>query len=80
MIRERKRPKGGAKKYDLRPLVTALAVDGDWSGEAALTMTLLLMSGKSGRPDEVLAALALDCLAARVQRTMITLREVDYGT
>ena len=42
-------------------------------GDVMLTMTLLLMSGKTGRADEVLAALGLDPLAAHIHRTLITL-------
>ena len=71
LFRERKR--GKVKRYDLRPLIIELAADVDQHSDAILTMTLLLMSGKSGRPDEVLAALNLDPLAAHIHRTMITL-------
>jgi radical SAM-linked protein len=71
LIRERKR--GNVKRYDLRPLIIELAADVDRDGDAILSMSLLLMSGKSGRPDEVLAALNLDPLAAHIHRMMITL-------
>ena len=71
LFRERKR--GKVKRYDLRPLISELAADVDGHGDVIFSMTLLLMSGKSGRPDEVLAALNLDPLAAHIHRTMITL-------
>lgn len=77
LIRERKRGKGKVKRYDLRPLIVELAPGSDRNGDTILNMTLLLMSGKTGRADEVLAALDLDPLAARIQRTFITLAEPD---
>ena len=75
LIRERKRGKGKVKRYDLRPLVKTVRLDSDGEGKAVLCMTLMLMTGKSGRPDEVLAALGLDPLASHIHRTMITLAE-----
>jgi radical SAM-linked protein len=75
LMRERRRGKGEVKRYDLRPLVKTVRLDGGEDGKAVLTMTLLLMTGKSGRPDEVLAALDLDPLGAHIHRTMITLAE-----
>ena len=75
LVRERKSGKGKVKHYDLRPLILELASMTDRDDKAVLTMTLLLMSGKTGRPDEVLAAIDLDPLAAHIHRTMITLIE-----
>jgi radical SAM-linked protein len=75
LIRERKRGKGKVKRYDLRPLIKTLTCESDQDGKTTLDMTLMLMTGKSGRPDEVLTALDLDPLAAHIHRTMITLGE-----
>ncbi len=60
------------KPYDLRPLIISLsAADGD---QLVLRMELLLSAKEgSGRPDEVLDALGLDPLAARVTRVAIWL-------
>ncbi len=74
LLRERKKGKGKAKSYDLRPLITALSVDRAEDDNPSLKMTLLLMAGQTGRPDEVLTALDLDPLAARIHRLMITLQ------
>jgi radical SAM-linked protein len=73
IIRERKSGKAKGKPYDLRPLIIDLFSDSDSEGTLKLIMTLFLMSGKTGRPDEVLAALSLDPLASRIHRTLITL-------
>lgn len=75
LMRIKKRGKGKEKRYDLRPLILDLAVDAGEHRRAVLIMTLMLMSGKSGRPDEVLAALELDPLAAHIHRTMINLAD-----
>lgn len=77
LIRERKSGKGAGKRYDLRPLIVDLAADYGRQGDVILTMTLLLMSGKTGRADEVLAALDLDPLAAHIHRTLITLAKPE---
>ncbi len=75
LIRERKRGKGKTKRYDLRPLILDLTSDIDEQDNTVLNMSLLLMPGMSGRPDEALDALGLDPLAARIHRTMITLSD-----
>lgn len=75
LIRERKSGKGQVKHYDLRPLIINLTLNKAQNGHVLLNMTLFLMSGKTGRPDEVLAALTLDPLAAHVHRTLINLAE-----
>lgn len=65
------------KTYDLRPLLLDLAPappDGDLP---RLTMRLALREGQTGRPDEVLAALDLDPLAARIHRAEIVLRPLE---
>lgn len=67
------------KTYDLRPLILELALTRPEKTAAdsqpALRMHLLLLPGQTGRPDEVLAALALDPLAARIHRTEIILAD-----
>ena len=77
LMRERKKGKGKKKSYDLRPLIEELVVDVSDRGQPCLRMILSLMSGKSGRPDEVLAALNLDPLAAHIHRTRIILAEEE---
>jgi hypothetical protein len=75
LVLERVSGKGEVKPYDLRPLIIDLTAKADLDGRLMLKMTLFLMSGKTGRPDEVLKALELDSLASRIHRTMITLSE-----
>ena len=55
------------KEYDLRPLLTSL----DLAGPGRLRMQLSAREGATGRPEEVLGALGLDPLAARVERTAL---------
>jgi radical SAM-linked protein len=73
--RERTHGNGQVKQYDLRPLILGLENALDEKGTAMLSMHLALEPGHTGRPDEVLAALDLDPLAARVQRDEIILAE-----
>lgn len=80
LIRERKRGKGKIKRYDLRPLILDLTTGVDQQDNPVINMTLLLMPGKSGRPDEVLGALNLDPLTACIHRTMITLADLEPQT
>jgi radical SAM-linked protein len=75
LIRERKSGKGAVKQYNLRPLIVEMTSDTDSGGNGMLKMTLFLMPGKTGRPDEVLAALNIDPLATHIHRTLITLLE-----
>jgi radical SAM-linked protein len=75
LIRERKSGKGKVKQYNLRPLIIEIVSDADSDGNWMLRMTLFLMPGKTGRPDEVLAAINIDPLATHIHRTMITLLE-----
>ena len=78
IIRERKQgKKGRVKQYDLRPLLHELKVEKGPDEHPLLTMTLSLMPGKSGRAGEVLRALGLDPLAARIHRTRIALQEEE---
>lgn len=69
-IRERR-----GKKYDLRPLVLSLTVEDAEEEGLCLRTRLLLQPGKTGRPDELLAALAIDPLSVRAHRTAIVLED-----
>jgi radical SAM-linked protein len=69
------RERGHGKKrktYDLRPLIYELALVPNRE-PTQIEMLLALEPGKNGRPDEVLLALELDPLAARIHRTTISL-------
>lgn len=59
------------KSYDLRPLIYDLSLT--TADVPVIEMRLALAEGKNGRPDEVLLALGLDPLAARIHRTAIIL-------
>ena len=61
------------KEYDLRPLILDLSTKKRPDGSPGLKMDLSLLPGKTGRPDEVIAALDLDPLSARIHRTKIVL-------
>jgi radical SAM-linked protein len=63
------------KEYDLRPLILGLATEKRVDGSPGLKMDLSLLPGKTGRPDEVIAALDLDPLSARIHRTKIVLAD-----
>jgi radical SAM-linked protein len=64
------------KDYDLRPLVLELQVTGqDAAGHQTLRMRLSARENATGRPDEVVAALGADPLAARIHRTRLYLQE-----
>lgn len=69
IIRERK-----GKEYDLRPRVLDLLLEGE-NGEVVLKMIISLGPGRTGRPDEVLAALGLDPLSFHIHRTGLLLNE-----
>lgn len=67
------------KPYDLRPLLLDLALIEPAGDLTRLEMRLMLREGKTGRPDEVLEALELDPLAARIHRTAIGLLPLGEG-
>jgi len=75
IIRERRR-KGKVKSYDLRPLIEALELlpEGE-EGQPRLRMRLAAREGATGRPDEVLLALGVDPLTARVHRKALVFDE-----
>ncbi|MFQ5398078.1 MAG: TIGR03936 family radical SAM-associated protein [Anaerolineae bacterium] len=75
-MRERAR-RGKPRPYDLRPLIIELGVNRRPQGALQLHIRLALQQGKSGRPDEVLLALGLDPLAARINRTRILLSHFE---
>jgi len=56
--------------YDLRPLIEAI-----WLEDGGLGMRLMAKPGKTGRPDEVLLALGLDPLEARIHRTALLFQQ-----
>lgn len=77
VVRERR-----GKMYDLRPLVHELApadrpaypgADDARASDLVLSMRLSMLPGKTGRPDEVLDALGLDPLEARIHRQRLIL-------
>lgn len=63
------------KVYDLRELVLDLTLDETEGDALRLRMHLYLLPGRTGRPDEVLDALGLDPLAARIHRKEIILAD-----
>lgn len=63
------------KTYDLRPLIEDVSLTATEDGSTQIAMRLAMMPGKTGRPDEVLTALDLDPLAARICRTEIMLAD-----
>lgn len=77
-LRERR-----GKEYDLRPLILSLTVEApadtanDIPAEEGVQLRtrLMLRPGKTGRPDELLSALAIDPLSVRAHRTAIVLED-----
>lgn len=63
------------KVYDLRELVLDLTLAETADEALRIDMHLYLLPGKTGRPDEVLDALELDPLAARIHRKAIVLAD-----
>ncbi len=75
LIRERR-----GKEYDLRPLVKILQEEIDSEGRQTLVMTLMQQPAQTGRPDEVLAALAIDPSGFRFHRTELILADATITT
>ena len=65
------------KNYDLRPLILDLKILDRIDDPIQLLMRLSLLPGKTGRPDEILAAIDLDPLAAKIHRTELVLKRPD---
>lgn len=58
------------KPYNLRPLILTLELlPDDEQGQQRLTVRMAAREGATGRPDELLAAMEIDPLVARVHRT-----------
>ena len=65
------------KEYDLRPLIQELALISPAGSVTAVIRTRLsLLPGATGRPEEVLSALDIDPLEARISREKIILNPV----
>jgi len=76
LMRERRRPKDTRPQtFDLRPLILDMAVEKAEDGAPRLHLRLVQSATQTARPDDVLAALGFDPLAARVQR--VALRFAD---
>jgi len=65
------------KTYDLRPLIISLSLNKSISPSLILNMTLSMLPGATGRPDEVLEALNLPSEGTRICRTEIVLKDVS---
>lgn len=65
------------REHDLRPLILDLSLAQPAGQPPQINMRLMLQSGATGRPDEVLDSLDLDPLDCRVHRTIIVLQEQD---
>jgi radical SAM-linked protein len=63
------------KVYDIRELVIDLILNETADGALRMDLHLYLLPGKTGRPDEVLDALGIDPLAARIHRKAIILAD-----
>jgi radical SAM-linked protein len=63
------------KAYDLRPLIYELELAETADGAVQIHVRLALMPSETGRPDEVLLALGLDPLSARIHRSKIALAD-----
>jgi radical SAM-linked protein len=61
------------KEYDLRPRIVSIDLSEEQPQGTSMAMRLSLSQGLNGRPDEVLRALGLDPLAARIHRQKIIL-------
>jgi radical SAM-linked protein len=64
------------KEYDLRPLIKDLSLNESVSSDLQVQMTLSMLPGATGRPDEVLAALEISPTQARICRTEIIIKEL----
>lgn len=72
LVRQRHRPKDNrSQSFDLRPLILDLAVEERQGGALTLRLRLVQSATQMGRPDDVLAALGLEPLDARVHRVAL---------
>lgn len=73
IFRERK-----GKKYDLRPLIKDLALlDPEDNQSNVIETKLSLLPGATGRPEEVLSALGIEPLEARICREELILKSLS---
>lgn len=78
LVRERSRHKGDKPQWvDLRPLIIELEVMSIQEGDVRLLMRLMQTASQTGRPDDVLMALGIDPLDARVQRLALGFAAAD---
>jgi radical SAM-linked protein len=61
------------KCYDLRPLIEDIRIFSTSDGVHSLKMRLAARNGATGRPEEVLRAIAIDPNSARIHRNMLYL-------
>ena len=59
------------KCYDLRPLIEEIKITSNFDGIYSLKMKLAARNGATGRPEEVLRALAIDPYSTRVHRNKL---------
>jgi radical SAM-linked protein len=71
--RRQSRNQARIREIDLRPLIVSLEVHSQNNDEARLLMRLKQTPEQTGRPDDVLAALAIDPLDVHVHRRAIIL-------
>lgn len=72
LVRQRHRPKDNrSQSFDLRPLILDLALEEREGGVLNLRLRLVQSATQMGRPDDVLAALGLEPLDARVHRVAL---------
>lgn len=72
LVRRRHRPKDNRPQtFDLRPLLLDLTVEEGADGAPRLRLRLVQSATQMGRPDDVLATLGLEPLAARVHRVAL---------
>lgn len=78
LIRERTRSKTKRpQSFDLRPLILDLRVESGDGGNPLLHMRLVQTATQTGKPDDVLAALGIDPLDARVHRLALQFADSD---
>ena len=78
LIRERTRSKAKRRQsFDLRPLILDLRVESGADGNPLLQLRLVQTATQTGKPDDVLAALGIDPLDARVHRSALRFAATD---
>lgn len=75
IMRPRRGKKNRGKTFDLKPLIIDLRVR-EKEGEPELWAHLHLATGRTGRPDDVVAELGLDPLDVRIHRESIVVADV----